>query len=1366
VAKKVQRSDKGFDFFDDNGKKITIEQYTQATGANGSNLRRELAIAGDKTSQKIIRDDTFSRLGKNLGDLGKTLGAGFQQTGGAIADVALQGGALLGSAGALSNPFKNNEQKLKQSNQQLANTDSLRKLLQTGKDIEGKAIVGTSDVDENATRIATGRGNAQDVAAVLGKGLEVANGVTMFANPLNLAKGAPVKEILKRGVADAGLFGATGGSQAGLQTFGQTGDLGESLSAGAKGAALSGLTAGALDIAAPLTGAIVRGASKTPKAVVNTVNEARPSVIASKDPRVTGFDDQYSQLAQQFDTIADPVARREVSKAMAMNRVERLNTQKSVEREIGQGGYLGLPNFNKPDVLYHGTSEGAARRIQQEGLMGGKANLGKVDPNSDAARIFLSKSEDTAQSFADRKGMAGSYLLRVKKTPTTIADNARVGRGKDQDYISNSPIGARDIEIKTPDGKWTSIQNYDFNEKRILNPDLRNFDMPSRAEREGGYIKLPGNEPEFPITPRVDETEIIPQVQAIPAPTRQTKFASQTAPNSGNLSDDLAQRVRESAPEYDPVTNQGSLEDSIVYLKDKGVDEASTDVLSRLDSPTASSKDIADGLATATALDLRGDEASLRLATEIYDKLSSSLTKAGQTVQAAKLINRRTAQGLLFDAQRQLKQADVKLNPEQRQKIQGLASRIDEVDSTPDLSKVQKDEAKSQIIAEVQREVNSLIPTELVDKIVGTWKAGLLTGIRTTTGGALSNALFRGLREVSRPGAVAADMVASLFTKKRSAVLTGRGNWEGTAQGLSKAAKYLRTGVDERAFTADGKYIDREINFKNKALKTYVNGVFRVMGAADRPFYYSQFKNSIAEATIVEAKNLKLKGKAFDDYVENGLKNPTDEATQYATEVANQSVLANDTLLSNGVNGVRQSIERLENPIVRGSAKLTLGILAPFTKVPSAFLSRVIDFTPIGAVKEVALQAGKKQLNQAKLVQAISEAGTGTGLIYLGAVLANNDLLTGNYPNDPKEAARWKAEGIIPNAIRVGDKYYSLNYAGPVGALFNVGKAITDAAKEGANGFDSTVAGATQLATGTLEQSFLSGISGALDAIQDPQRYAANFVKSQAGSVIPTLLNDIGNATDETQRQANNPGEAILSRIPGARTTLNAKSDAFGNELKQANDSPIGRLVDPLRPSNAIENNLTDELKRLKDADQFIYPLTDKTIKAGGETVDLTPDQQKEYNDGIGQETQLIWKNIINSEEYKALSDEEKKETLANAQTDISAIAKKQYLEKLQKTDLAGKVTYTKRQEKYAGGTIDPTLWIPSDNVASTSPTKKKTDTAKTTSTKKTAKKSSGTRKIGFKAPKSGGFKRTQSTAAIRKLLSSAGSGIKAKSIA
>ncbi len=1144
-----KRKDGGFDLLKD-GQAISPDQWYKESGKDRLGTASNFALQGDKVSQQFVKNNARNTVDpvRDITNFGRTIVAGVQQGAGSLADIAAQGGALVQRAGIESNPLISQDRK----NQELRNfdtnlskgrnTEAIRKLIQNQTDATGQKIVGTSDVDQNAQRIANGQGDARDIAAVAGKAAQAGLDATMFFNPASLATGAAknsARNVITTAAKDAALQGGGQAVATGAQVYGQTGDLQKAAQQGAQAGLLSGVTVAGADLLAPAFNAVRKGTT-------NTVNNARPSVIASQDPRVTGFDDQYSQLAQRFDTTADPVARREISKAMAQNRIQRSSAQRSVQKQVAQGGYI---------------------RTSSEG------NLTPEIPN-----------------------------------------------------------------------------------QRVV-------------------------------------TDISPTVPNVRVQGKQTRFGSVTAPQSGKLSTELAERVRKSAPEYDPTTNNKTLDSSIDFIKNNDFDGATNDVFTRLNQPNIDRQTVADSLAVATAHDLKGDEASLRIASDIYDRLSEKLTKAGQTVQAATLLNRRTPQGLLFDAQRQLNNAGIEVTPDVRAQIKAIADR------TGTLKGADKDLA----IAELQKNVNKLIPDELIDKIVGTWKAGLLTGVRTTTGGALSNALFRVLREASRPGAVALDMASSLFTGKRSTALTTRGAWDGTKEGLQKAGKYLKTGLDERGFTADGKYIDREINFNNKALNTYVNGVFRVMGAADRPFYYSQFKNSLAEAAIVEAKNAKLKGSAFDDYVTNAIEKPTDDALQYATNIAEQSVLGNNTFLSEVANKLRSAAEKPQNKVARFVTKGAIGVLAPFTKVPSAFLSRVIDFTPIGAVKEAVAQMANKTLNQQKLVQAISEAGTGTGLIYLGAELANNDMLTGNYPNDPTEQARWRTEGITPNSIKIGDKYYSLNYAGPIGALFGVGKSVNDSLREGNTAYDSILSGATQLATGTLEQSFLSGISGALDAVQDPERYAKNFVQSQAGSVIPTLLNDIGNATDSVQRQASNPLEAIQTRIPGARTSLNERTDVFGQTIEQANQDVPGRIYDPLRPSQSRSTEITDELDRLKSAGQSIFPTLDKTIKANGETIKLTPDQQKKYNDSIGQDLRLVWGNLLNSEEYKGLSDEDKKDALAKSQQDIQAVAKKNFLTELGRNDLADKIKLTDRQNRFESGTVSADLWAkPGSNSTAT----------------------------------------------------------------
>ena len=130
---------------------------------------------------------------------------------------------------------------------------------------------------------------------------------------------------------------------------------------------------------------------------------------------------------------------------------------------------------------------------------------------------------------------------------------------------------------------------------------------------------------------------------------------------------------------------------------------------------------------------------------------------------------------------------------------------------------------------------------------------------------------------------------------------------------------------------------------------------------------------------------------------------------------------------SRAVSAIHKSVETSNlSPVGKATANAIINFIAPFTRVPSAFLSRTLDYTPLGMTaqifKAITSQIKTGTFDQRALAQAIGEGATGTGLIVLGAQLANADLLSGDYPkNDQKEQARWKAQGITPNSVKLGN---------------------------------------------------------------------------------------------------------------------------------------------------------------------------------------------------------------------------------------------------------------------------------------------------------------------------------------------------------
>lgn len=666
-----------------------------------------------------------------------------------------------------------------------------------------------------------------------------------------------------------------------------------------------------------------------------------------------------------------------------------------------------------------------------------------------------------------------------------------------------------------------------------------------------------------------------------------------------------------------------------------------------------------------------------REAAALHDGLSEHAVARGQANQALTMLYNRSPQGLYYSALRDLKRAGVQPSTELQTKLQGLA---DAVRNAPD------SKARVDAVAVFHKSVSNLMPQHLSDKLIGIWKAGLLSGVKTQQGNAISNATFAALKKVSDVPAAGADKLMSVFNGHRAKTLTPRGSVSGTVEGFKNGAFTMKTGIDRRS--AGDKYEQHaEIDFKNPILaKTIGNAtklVFRGMNAADQPFWYAAYKNSMYDQAKAAGINQGLKGAELRAFMDNSVKNPTEKMANTALTEANKSTLNYDTIASRAVQSIHTAIDNAKSlngrPIpqaYRDAAHAVISVLAPFVRVPTAFLSRTVDFTLLGTGREVFQQIANKQFDQRALSQAIGEGLTGTGAIALGIALAQNNMISGNYPkNDPKEAQRWKAQGVTPNSVKIGGKWLSLNYLGPLGLLFNAGYQLESSKGESAyNRVGTALAG---LGQGLMGQSFLQGFSGFSNAIQDPNRSLKSFVNSQTGSVVPNIVNDVANVTDQWQRQVNTPLQAIESRLPGIRHNLLIKQDVYGNPLQQAAGvTKIGGItIAPntligVKPSNDLTNKnpVIAEVSRLhgvnpQDKNLQVTPSpVGRKITVNGQQVVLSDTQRYNLQKQVGQTIQSSWGQIIQTPAYQAASDMQKAAMLNYAKTYATEHAQRNFM--------------------------------------------------------------------------------------------------------
>jgi hypothetical protein len=342
-------------------------------------------------------------------------------------------------------------------------------------------------------------------------------------------------------------------------------------------------------------------------------------------------------------------------------------------------------------------------------------------------------------------------------------------------------------------------------------------------------------------------------------------------------------------------------------------------------------------------------------------------------------------------------------------------------------------------------------------------------------------------------------MVQSQFTGKRSMAIApsgafGKGAKEGVKNATSK--RYWRTGYDAMdAADQVGKYDNpKELNYGNstagKGVGKWVNGVYRVMGAGDHPYRYGAKAEVLANLAKVEAINKGLKGTQRKQYIAEFLENPPAESVNRAIEEGRFAVFQDDTALGKAAKFVSNGFrEKGWN----GAAAI-VDFIVPFAKIPGSVATRLIRRTPIGTAQEIGKQIIRVQKGEAydqrAMSQAIGEGLAGAPIIAAGYALANAGQLTGGYPTDEKERKLWQAEGKQPNSVRIGDRWYSLNYIQPFGALLNIGAGAHQADKDGKDGMDVVWAGLGEGGKSLAGMSFLQGVSGAIDAVQTPERAA------------------------------------------------------------------------------------------------------------------------------------------------------------------------------------------------------------------------------------------------------------------------------------
>lgn len=656
-------------------------------------------------------------------------------------------------------------------------------------------------------------------------------------------------------------------------------------------------------------------------------------------------------------------------------------------------------------------------------------------------------------------------------------------------------------------------------------------------------------------------------------------------------------------------------------------------------------------------------------AAQVANTIAPKLTEQGRAIQAASILGRLTPEGQVkfaasqiakFNEAAKLGQKIPELTGEQANKIIGDMKAIN---AMPDGTE------KAMKFQELQNYIKDLLPTPLFKKIVAVWKAGLLTGIKTTGVNMFANLSHIATETAKDIPATMVDKIVSLFTGARSKTLNLKGLTAGAKEGVSKGIRYLTTGFDERNI---GTKLDfTRINFgKGKiaqALQKYTDTVFHLMGTEDQPFYYASKVRSLYEQAKVGAINKGLKGAEAQKFIDELIQNPTDKMIKYATTDAEISVFQNKTVLGEAARSIQK---------VGGGAG---EIIVPFGRTPSAVAMQVLNYSPVGIATTIIENIGKGRFDQRLFSQGIGRGLTGTAVLALGASLYKKGMITTARPTGEKEQKLWELEGKQANSIKIGGEWRQVQVLGPIGNMLLVGGSFQKAFNNSGSPSEAMSQGLADTFSAFTQQTFLTGISNFIDAISDPARSAKTVAGSTLASVIPTIVSDVARATDTKERRADEIFQKLQARIPGVREGLEPQVNVLGQERGTVGN-PLEIMADPTRPSPTQATPVISELRRLWDNGQKVSPslLGDKAGYKG-----LTPQQNTELWKKAGEITDAKLGSLFTKPEYQKLDEEAKgkivNDVVGKSQTSARAGLAIELTQDLQGEELKAKLSELKK---------------------------------------------------------------------------------------
>lgn len=665
-----------------------------------------------------------------------------------------------------------------------------------------------------------------------------------------------------------------------------------------------------------------------------------------------------------------------------------------------------------------------------------------------------------------------------------------------------------------------------------------------------------------------------------------------------------------------------------------------------------------------------GDIESAKL---ISRRTSTSATETARALEILSNQHKLTPEGAFRDVLKRVDDYNTKnpgnqidLTPEKAIEIQTLAGKIEGLDPA-----TREWQVAAALLEKAKSEV---IPVSWLGKLSKLQTMAQLLNPKTLIRNLGGNTAMDVMEDASRVVAAGIDkaLFSMGFIKERNVVMPNvKANWMNKMTGFKMGVEDANLGI--RTSGSAGKYDIISDAFESGSTMNKLEKVLGYsLGAPDKAFYHGRYMSSLEN--IMKAKGVDV---------------PTPIMREMADAEALYATFQNNSAIAQGLSATKRGLN--------AGKEWGLGdLLLKYPKTPGNIVSAGLDYSPIGFVK------GLKQfydsvkildpVMQREAILNLSRGITGTGLIFGGAMMAKQGIITADPETDPdiRQLKREAGQGPFSmnlsalgrffkgedTKIRNGDTIVNYDWLQPNAIQLSMGaNMILNKDKDGRMN-----AALESLGTGfdTInEQPIFSGVKRFVSNLDTSRgggfgKAIGEMVAGAPTSFTPSLLNQIGQMTDNTSRETYDPNlvqssfNKVKARIPGLREELQPRIGTSGQEMQTYQNEGNNLFNVFLNPAFVKTYDLSPVAQEVID----IYTSTGetkqapriapKTLKIDGENFQLSPQQYTQYQTYIGKTTDQEFQKLLQDPEFQAMSDTQKADAMSSVLTKVAKSGKEE----------------------------------------------------------------------------------------------------------